>query len=95
MMVETQSPLARLVLFMICLAVAGSIIAGVYYYAVELPAQKAASAPENSWCTDQCYNAYFNCVSIKGSDASACIRERDACVIGCEGKTYPWIKQNP
>jgi hypothetical protein len=39
-----QSPLARLVLFMVCLSVAGSIIAGVHYFAVDLPQQKAEAA---------------------------------------------------
>ncbi|PKG32629.1 hypothetical protein [Methanoregula sp.] len=44
---ETKSPLARLVLFMIALAVAGSVFAGIHYYAVDLPQQKDARAPSN------------------------------------------------
>ena len=44
---STQSPLARLVLFMVCLSVAGSIIAGVHYYAVDLPEQNAVQVPSN------------------------------------------------
>ena len=39
-----QSPLARLVRFMVCLSFPGSIIAGVPYFAVELPQQKGDAA---------------------------------------------------
>jgi len=44
-----QSPLARLVLFMVCLAIAGSIISGAHYYAVDLPEQDAQAhlSPRN------------------------------------------------
>jgi len=48
-MTDTQSektPLARLMLFMICLSVSGSIIAGVHYYAVDLPEQRAQALLE-------------------------------------------------
>ena len=43
-MADLQSekmPLARLMLFLICLSVAGSVGAGVHYYAVDLPEQDA------------------------------------------------------
>lgn len=43
-----QSPLARLVLFMMCLTIAGSVVAGAHYYTVDLPAQKNLQAPENA-----------------------------------------------
>jgi hypothetical protein len=42
-----KSPLARLVLFMVCLSVAGSIVAGVHYYTVDLPQQQNVQAPAN------------------------------------------------
>jgi len=45
---SAYSPLAQLVLFIICLAFAGSCVAGAHYAAVDLPAQKAVQAPENS-----------------------------------------------
>jgi len=45
---SAQLPLARLVLFMVCLAIAGSVIAGVHYSAVDLPVQKLPlQAPMN------------------------------------------------
>lgn len=47
-MTQTErSPLARLVLFMICLSVAGTILAGGHYLAVDLPQQKAFHPPAN------------------------------------------------
>lgn len=58
---ETKSPLTRLVLFMIALSVAGSVLAGIHYYAVDLPQQKSAQAPANTMsapafgaCFDDC-----------------------------------------
>ncbi|WP_292368281.1 hypothetical protein [Methanoregula sp. UBA64] len=42
-----KSPLARLVLFMICLSVVGLFMAGVQYYAVDLPQQQSVHAPTN------------------------------------------------
>jgi hypothetical protein len=54
-----QNPLARLVLFMICLAIAGSVVAGMHYTFIDLPAQDALRAPTNSradncpeWCKE-------------------------------------------
>lgn len=44
-----QTPLARLVIFMICLAIAGSIVAGAHYAFVDLPAQASAAVqPSNA-----------------------------------------------
>ncbi len=44
--VQTErSPLARLVLFMICLSIAGSCLAGFHYYVVDYPEQYAATHP--------------------------------------------------
>ena len=49
MSASEKSPLARLVLFMVCLVIAGSIISGVHYYAVNLPEQDARAdlSPQN------------------------------------------------
>ena len=43
-----NSPLARLVLFMVCLSIVGSILAGAHYVTVDLPAQKNIPAPLNT-----------------------------------------------
>jgi len=37
----------RLVLFMVCLSVAGAVLASVHYVAVDLPHQKNLQAPTN------------------------------------------------
>jgi len=49
-MTETQQPdaLKKLVIFMIALAILGTIIALTWYFAVELPIQQALQAPINS-----------------------------------------------
>lgn len=50
-----QSPLARLVLFIICLAVAGSCLAGAHYFVVDLPQQEKSmqEIPSNNNCLAQ------------------------------------------
>lgn len=58
-----RSPFARLVLFMTCLAIAGSVVAGAHYYAVDLPAQKALQAPENAQYSEtNCALCLHNCM---------------------------------
>lgn len=60
MSASQKSPLARLVLFMICLAIAGSVVAGAHYYTVDLPMQNTVQAPGNSvvqsWKCSDCAN---------------------------------------
>jgi hypothetical protein len=63
---ETKSSLARLVLFMVCLSVAGVFVSGVYTYTVELP-QKSLTAPENAYdmykmndCLKECNEKYWS-----------------------------------
>ena len=46
-MSEKKSPLARLVLFMVCLSVAGAFVSGVYTFAVEQPQRQSVTAPTN------------------------------------------------
>jgi hypothetical protein len=55
------SPLARLVMVCAGLAIAASIVAGFWYLAVELPAQKNAEPPKNiKECNGR---AYTNCLN--------------------------------
>lgn len=68
-----RSPLARLVLFMICLALAGTVVAGAHYYAVDVPQQNTLQPPENgvgsstscAICKHNCKVApdYYHCLS--------------------------------
>jgi hypothetical protein len=60
-----KSPLLRLVLFIICLAITGSIIAGVHYFAIDLPQQQNMQAPTNagSFCSYAvAQNIYCSCL---------------------------------
>ena len=85
---STRSPLARLVLFMVCLSVAGSIVAGVHYYAVDLPEQQSLQAPTNTYdCWDECNIQYDACMSscwgITGC-AAACYADYRHCLSKCD-----------
>jgi len=35
------SPLARIVLLMVCLSIAGNVVAGAHYYTIDLPIHQA------------------------------------------------------
>ena len=74
-----KSPLTRLVLFIVCLAIAATIVAGAHYLAVDLPAQETALHPpaNSESCT----------ISYKGS--CAYIRAT-ICRVG--GTDLDWLK---
>jgi hypothetical protein len=81
-MSEIRTPLARLVLFMVCLSVAGSFLAGVHYFAVDLPQQQSLAAPKNDMCgfvdanycagtdTDYCWKCVKSAMSAVGCEAT-------------------------
>ena len=49
-MSPAASPIFRLVLFMVCLALLGSVVGGAHYYLVDLPEQKELSgSPPANW----------------------------------------------
>jgi hypothetical protein len=85
----TQSPLARLVLFMICLALAGSFVAILHYFAVDLPQQNAVLAPENirdyTDCEQKCFEEKENCSNTcGGSDCRNCLLNFWPCYHACQ-----------
>jgi hypothetical protein len=45
---SSLSPIALLVLLLVCLAITGSFLAGVHYYAIDLPRQQALSRPPSN-----------------------------------------------
>jgi hypothetical protein len=76
---STRSPLARLVLFMICLAIAGSAIAGAHYAVVDLPAQNhVQNPPANSESCTILHSG--NCIKIRAT----------ICQVG--GTDLDWVK---
>jgi len=57
-----RSPLARLVLFMCCLAIAASLFAAAHYLVIDLPVQENLPAPENAQgSTSNCDVCKHNC----------------------------------
>jgi len=68
----STAPLAKLVLFMFCLAIAGSALAGAHYYTVDLPAQKNLPAPGNAqFSKSNCDVCKHNCIVDK--DIISCL----------------------
>ncbi len=61
-----RSPLAHLVIFIVCLAIAGSAVAGVHYAVIGHPAQEAALyPPANSESCTIIYTGY--CAHIRST----------------------------
>jgi hypothetical protein len=83
-----QSPLARLVLFMVCLAIGGSIVAGFWYFNIDLPVQNLQQAPEDSVstgdCRNECQYGYSACKVFSPWPMGHCEKEYDACLAGCQ-----------
>jgi hypothetical protein len=97
-----SSPLARLVLVIVCLAVAGSFVAGLHYLAVDLPTQKNVVAPTNS-DNFQCELARTDCGADCGHNAIKISKEQgkeaaqeyyDGCRAKC-GEAYTFCMANP
>ena len=64
---QQSSPLARLALFMVCLSIAGGLVAGAHYAAFDLPLQKTVAAPHNENC-ETCEDTYMQCFRDGGRD---------------------------
>jgi len=70
------SPLARLVLCMVCLSIAGGVVAGAHYYAIDLPEQKALQAPQNTntnAMATKCATCIANCNYLPDSQKYQCL----------------------
>jgi hypothetical protein len=86
---SAQSPLARFIVFMVMLSVAGSILAGFHYYAVDLPQQKDLRPPSNMGlvaCHDKCYQEERACQGkCEGPyEEKACSDKSSECFQQCE-----------
>ena len=84
---SAQSPLARLVLFMVCLAIIASIVAGVFYFTIEGLEQNLQQSPENSVstsdCGDDCFDEWNLCKYFSAWPMDYCNKEFKACYAGC------------
>ena len=64
-MSEMKLPRVRLVMFMVCLSIAGAFVAGVHYLAIDLPQQNiqpplnSGSGLSTASCVDQCFQLYL------------------------------------
>ena len=74
-MSPAASPIFRLVLFMACLALFGSIVGGAQYYLIELPEQEALSEnPPANWdLQEKCDSCKFNCKYVEGKKYWECL----------------------
>jgi len=67
-----KTPLARLVLFICCIAIAASLFAAAHYLVIDLPAQKNLPAPDNAESSQSnCELCKHNCEVDK--DYYACL----------------------
>lgn len=79
-MSASRSPLARLVLFMVCLSIFGTAVSGIYYLAIDRPQQEnALKAPKNYVCSP---SAFSSCAKY-GSLCYQCVGW-GAYAAGCE-----------
>lgn len=75
-----QSPLARLVLFMVCLSIAGTVMAGAHYLAVDLPAQEYRQAPLNTnSCHSDCETMKRHCDNLPWYQQPTCMILYSSC----------------
>jgi hypothetical protein len=85
MVSNERSPLARLVLFLVCLSLVGMLAAGAYWYVVDLP-QQNARVPVNSvpGMSSQCERNCFvtHCV-LNNPRQPECDRHFEDCRAMC------------
>jgi hypothetical protein len=75
---------------MVCLAIAGSVVAGVHYFAVDQPLQKSVEAPLNSGrgddpCSVQEQQCIASCSGLIVPEEQACIRSCGEAASLCRG----------
>lgn len=72
-----KSPLSRLVLFMVCLSIAGAFVAGAHYYVIDVPQQKALSgyppANVNMDTAEKCNTCTSGCRYLDPEDYHECL----------------------
>ena len=65
---------------MTCLALAGSILAGAHYFAIDLPRQQSAPAPHNYSPAGSCENCPSWCTAII---SYAIVKDYEGCMKNC------------
>jgi len=62
-MSEKPSPLGRLVLFAVILSVAGTLVAGLFSFAVDQPLRENVPPENGSPCVEACYDQEDTCIA--------------------------------
>ena len=94
-MSELKSPLARLVVFMVCLSIVGALGTGIYWYAVDRQSPDAIRVPTNEvniYCMNNCqFDAEWcsNSCGLPGDTdfglcLDRCLNELETCERRCE-----------
>jgi len=88
-MSEMRSPLARLVVFMVFLSVAGAFVAGVHYLVIDKPSQDAVKPPSNDYraCSKACDKSYISCM-VSGTANKECEVKLTTCSNLCDRGLY-------
>lgn len=69
----TGTPLSRLVLFLVCLSIAGALVAGIHFTAIDLPQQNFHHAPaKTAVCDERCRNCTDTCLQEKTAMHTTC-----------------------
>ena len=84
---NTQSPLTRLIIVIIFLAVAGSIVGGLHYVNVDLPSRTVVQVSEDRYVCSQCTASLDRCTEI--CKAQSCYTRCQAQYNTCTGACTP------
>jgi len=84
---NTQSPLTRLIIVIIFLAVAGSIVGGLHYVNVDLPSRTVVQVSEDRYVCSQCTAGLDRCTEI--CKAQSCYTRCQAQYNTCTGACTP------
>ncbi len=80
-MPEPGTPLTRLVLFTVCLSIAGAFVAGAHYYAIDLPQQNALEGPPYNSNTNslgnKCPTCLASCTYLPENEKYECLGRCD------------------
>jgi len=80
-----NNPLLRLLIVIILLAVAGSIVAGLYYVNVELPSRSLQPATQDQYVCSQCSPDLNRCTEICKANScyTRCQAQFSTCTKSC------------
>ena len=101
-MSASYSPLARFVLFVVCLSIIGTVVSGMHYLAIDRPQQEnALQAPSNYRCSPSTFSSCakygdlcYQCIGW-GAAAQGCEISGSDMIAICEAPHTPKYECNP